>query len=137
MFRGLSEHRWAVCMYVQSAEAAMESRDVVGVISPSEIYSRTLRDVIRESRGEGRVMEERKLKMRYSVLCFLRQPPFTQPLYTRPFPRCPTPHVARGKTLWQCRNCTRHGWVPFPCCTHYTLGNILYGRTASATSCGQ
>ena len=61
MFRGLSEHRWAVCMYVQSVEAAMESRDVVGVISPSEIYSRTLRDVIRESRGEGRVMEERKL----------------------------------------------------------------------------
>ena len=61
VFRGLSEHRWAVCMYVQSAEAAMESRDVVEVISPSEIYSRTLRGVIRESRGEGRVMEERKL----------------------------------------------------------------------------
>ena len=41
-------------------------------------------------------MEERKLRMRYSVLhvCFLRQPPFSQPLYTRPFPRCPAPHVA-------------------------------------------
>ena len=39
MFRGLSEHRWAVCtsMYLQSAEAAMESWGVVGVISPSEI----------------------------------------------------------------------------------------------------
>ena len=33
-----------------------------------------------------------------------------------------TPHVARGKTLWQCRNCTSRGWAPFPACTHYTFG---------------
>ena len=42
-------------------------------------------------------MEERKLRMRYSALCFLRQPPFSQPLYTRPFPRCPRAPCCQGK----------------------------------------
>ena len=88
MFRGLSEHRGAVRMYVQSAKAAMESWDVIGVISPREICSRTLRDVIRESRGEGRVIEERRLRMRYSVL-FPQTAPFFPALLHKTIPTVP------------------------------------------------
>lgn len=71
VFSGLNGHRWAVCTCAQLAEAAMESRDVVEVISPSETCSRTSRDVIRESRGEGRVMGEKKPRTRFSAPCFL------------------------------------------------------------------
>lgn len=72
VFSGLNEHLWAVCTCVQLAEAAMESQDAVEVISPSETCSRTSKDVIRESRGEGRVMEVKMLRMRYNAPCFLR-----------------------------------------------------------------
>lgn len=74
-FNGSSAHRWAVCTCAQLVGAAMESRDAVGVISPSETCNRTSRDVIRESRGEGRVMEEKKLRTRYSAPCFLKEYP--------------------------------------------------------------
>lgn len=62
----------------------MESRDVGGVISLSETCSRTSKDVIRESRGEERVTEERKLRTKYSVPCFLKQHPSFRPLCVRP-----------------------------------------------------
>ena len=42
-------------------------------------------------------MEERKLRMRYSALCFLRQPPFSQPPSMRPFQRCPRTPCCQGK----------------------------------------
>ena len=48
----------------------MESQDAVEVISPNETCSRTSKDVIRESRGEGRVMEVKMLRMRYNAPCF-------------------------------------------------------------------
>ena len=69
----------------------MESRAAVGVISPSETCSHTSRDVIRESRGEGRVMEERKLITRYNARCFLKQyPSFRLHCPTaRSFRQCP------------------------------------------------
>lgn len=50
----------------------MESQDAVEVISPNETCSRISKDVIRESRGEGRVMEVKMLRMRYNAPCFLR-----------------------------------------------------------------
>lgn len=84
VFNGLSERHWAVCMCVQLAEVAMESLDAAGVISPSETCSHTSRDVIRESRGEGRVMEVRKLRAKYSVPCFLKQYLSSQPLCASP-----------------------------------------------------
>lgn len=91
VFSGSNAHRWAVCTCVQLAEAAMESRDAVGVISPSETCSRTSRDVIRESRGEGRVMEERRLITRYNAPCFLKQYPSFRPhcRTARSFQQCP------------------------------------------------
>lgn len=78
-FNESSEHRWAVCTCAQLAEAAMESRDAVGAISPSETCNRTSRDVIRESKGEEKVMEERRLRTRYNVPCFLKQCPSLRP----------------------------------------------------------
>lgn len=89
VFSGSSAHRWAVCTCVQLAEAAMESRDAVGVISPSETCNRTSRDVIRESRGEERVMEERRLTTRYSEPCFLKQYPSFRPHCARSFQQYP------------------------------------------------
>jgi len=79
VFNGSSVHRWAVCTCAQLAEAAMEFRDAVGVISLSETCSRTSKDVIRESKGEARVMEGRRLTTRYNAPCFLKQYPSFRP----------------------------------------------------------
>lgn len=91
VFSGSSAHRWAVCTCVQLAEAAMESRDAVEVTSPNETCNRTSRDVIRESRGEGRATEERRLTTRYNAPCFLKQYPSFQPhcRIARSFQQCP------------------------------------------------
>lgn len=71
----------------------MESRDAVGVISPSVTCNRTSKDVIRESREEARVMEERKLRTRYSAPCFLKQCPFFRPHYEALMPSQQYPHT--------------------------------------------
>lgn len=97
LFNGLSEHRWAVCTCVLLVVAAMEFRDVGGVISPSETCNRTSRDVISGSRGEGRVMVERKLRTRYSEPCFLKQCPSFRPLCARPSLQYPHTPYYPGK----------------------------------------
>lgn len=86
-FSGLNEHRWAVCMCVQLVEAVMESRDAVAVISHSETCSLISSDVISVSRGEVRVMGERRLRMKFSVPCFHKQYPSFQLHCARPSPQ--------------------------------------------------
>ena len=76
-----NEHRWVVCMCVQLVEAAMESRDVVGVISPRETCSLISSDAISVSRAEGRVTVEKKLRM--SAPCFHKQYPSSLRRYAR------------------------------------------------------